>query len=125
MNSPESQSSIIIDGLTESLKQLLDHEFELLRMNQSQALEELQLEKSHILNNLSLIFSTENLNPDNINHTFIIKLQECKNMHRRNEMFLTRKLNAIKSALFTLQIGQEHSIDQTYDRKGSVKTPWL
>ena len=125
MNSPESLSYNTIDELTESLKQLLEHEFELLRINQSEELEALQSKKSDILHSLSSIFSTEDINKNNINYTFILKLQECKNMHRRNEIFLTRKLNAVKSALFTLQNGQEHTIDQTYDRKGSVKTPWL
>lgn len=119
------QANFSIEEIIQSLEALLEKEFDLLRTNQSVDLEKIQLEKSNLLDLLSKIFmSTEGKN-NNGELFFPQQIQNCKNLHRRNELFLKRKLNAIQCALDSLQLSHNHSVDPTYDRKGLVKRRWL
>jgi flagellar biosynthesis/type III secretory pathway chaperone len=125
MNTAIAQTVFTGQGLIARLKSTLEEEFEVLKKGDTQELERLQSKKSELLENLThLLHAGE---PDAKNHApeFLDHLEECKKMHRRNELFLKRKLYAVQSALQSLQIAQDDAIDQTYDRRGAIKASWL
>jgi len=125
MNTAIAQTVFTGQGLIARLKLILEEEFEVLKTGNTQELERLQSRKSELLENLTHLLHADQ--PDEKKHDpdFFEHLDECKKMHRRNELFLTRKLYAVQSALQSLQMAQDDVIDQTYDRKGAIKASWL
>ena len=49
-------------------------------------------------------------------------LDECKNLHRRNEIFINRKLDSIRSALKTIQSPSAAASVDVYDRLGKIRS---
>ena len=96
-----------------ALKGLLEQEFEALKSQNIADFEKLQPKKTEIIsllsnpelsnivkNNASIELTKSTLGIwDNL--TKIIS--ECKDLHRRNEIFINRKLESIKGALNTIQ----------------------
>ena len=48
-------------------------------------------------------------------------ISECKDLHRRNEIFINRKLESIKGALKTIQTPDPLNSVEVYDRLGKVR----
>jgi hypothetical protein len=46
---------------------------------------------------------------------------ECRDMHRRNEILIMRKLDAIRGALESLNVNEATSPVEVYDRLGQIK----
>jgi flagellar biosynthesis/type III secretory pathway chaperone len=51
---------------------------------------------------------------------FRSRMDYCKNLHRRNEVLVNRKLDAIRGALKSLQITDPTSSVEVYDRLGKL-----
>ena len=47
-------------------------------------------------------------------------LIECRDLHRRNAVFIERKLDTIRGALHSLRVGDSGSPVEVYDRLGQV-----
>jgi hypothetical protein len=45
----------------------------------------------------------------------------CRDMHRRNEILILRKLDAIRGALESLNVNDPTSPVEVYDRLGQIK----
>jgi flagellar biosynthesis/type III secretory pathway chaperone len=52
--------------------------------------------------------------------SFRSKMLFCRNLHRRNEILILRKLDAIRGALKSLQIMDPSSSVEVYDRLGKL-----
>ena len=114
-----------------ALKGLLEQEFEALKSQNIADFEKLQPKKTEIIsllsnpelsnivkNNASIELTKSTLGIwDNL--TKIIS--ECKDLHRRNEIFINRKLESIKGALNTIQTPDPISSVEVYDRLGKVR----
>ena len=114
-----------------ALKGLLEQEFEALKSQNIADFEKLQPKKTEIINllsnpelsnivknNASIELTKSTLGIwDNL--TTIIS--ECKDLHRRNEIFINRKLESIKGALNTIQTPDPISSVEVYDRLGKVR----
>ena len=114
-----------------ALKGLLEQEFEALKSQNIADFEKLQPKKTEIIsllsnpelsnivkNNASIELTKSTLGIwDNL--TKIVS--ECKDLHRRNEIFINRKLESIKGALNTIQTPDPISSVEVYDRLGKVR----
>jgi flagellar biosynthesis/type III secretory pathway chaperone len=116
------------------LKRLLDQEFDALKSQELDLFESLQSQKLEILTFLGSESLAEKLKQgpksssesaatiaswDNI----IEIIRECREMHRRNQILINRKIESVKGALQTIQSpGVGPSID-VYDRLGKIKSP--
>ena len=49
-------------------------------------------------------------------------LDECKTLHRRNEIFINRKLDSIRNALSTIQSSSSAASVDVYDRLGKIRS---
>jgi flagellar biosynthesis/type III secretory pathway chaperone len=48
-------------------------------------------------------------------------MMACRDMHRRNEILIMRKLDAIRGALESLNVTDPTSPVEVYDRLGQIK----
>jgi flagellar biosynthesis/type III secretory pathway chaperone len=105
------------------LQQLLQQEFDALREQNLDIFEALQPEKTQIFDALIRLtgVGTES------NHleepewdTFKNLITDCRDMHRRNEILISRKLDAIRGTLQTLNGGETTASVEVYDRLGRM-----
>ena len=105
------------------LQQILLKEFDALREQNLDIFEALQPEKTHIFDALIRLtgVGTES------NHleepewdTFKNLIADCRDMHRRNEILISRKLDAIRGTLQTLNGGETPASVEVYDRLGRM-----
>ena len=114
------------------LHRLLEEEFEALRSQDLPAFESLQQAKSSLLSELS---ATIDWQKDSIAaeakpgilaawESFRLMMLECRDLHRRNELLILRKRDAVRGALQALVGGLEgaSSVD-VYDRLGRQSRP--
>ena len=116
-----------------ALKVLLEDEFEALKVQQLDVFESLQQEKLDILTFLAsdslssylktnAEISTEKdtalASWDNI----ITIIGECKDLHRRNQILINRKIESVKGALQTIQSPSTVPSVDVYDRLGKMKS---
>jgi flagellar biosynthesis/type III secretory pathway chaperone len=114
------------------LHRLLEEEFEALKSQDLQSFESLQQAKSSLLNELS---QTIDWQRDSIAagakpgilaawESFRLLMLDCRDLHRRNELLILRKRDAVRGALQALVGGLEStaSVD-VYDRLGRQSRP--
>ena len=116
-----------------ALKEVLESEFEALKVKDLNRFESLQPSKIDILSFLA----KQDLNPPQeaspIAETPLPEnlatldkvlnlLDECKILHHRNEIFITRKLESIRSALKTIQSPSATASVDVYDRLGKIRS---
>ena len=113
-------------ALVETLETLLEQEFVLLREQNLDAFDIAQAEKSALLAQLTALAG---IRPDQPNaadqlgeewDAFKDRMRHCRNLHRRNEGLILRKVDAIRGALQSLQIQDPSSSVEVYDRLGRV-----
>jgi flagellar biosynthesis/type III secretory pathway chaperone len=107
-----------------SLHNLLQEEFEALRVQDLQAFEALQGTKLSIFNILTSLTGAgeeHSLLDKPEWDTFKNLINDCRDMHRRNEVLISRKLDAIRGTLNTLRGTSDPaaSVD-VYDRLGRM-----
>ena len=116
-----SYSDVQLDRLVD----LLDEEFNALKEQDLDAFEELLNEKNHILAELTQLTGirqpedADRLGPEWT--PFRTRMVTCRDMHRRNEILILRKLDAIRGALESLNVNDPTSPVEVYDRLGQIK----
>ena len=106
-----------------ALQQLLQQEFDALREQNLDIFEALQPEKAQIFDSLIRLtgVGTESNRLDDPQwDTFRNLIADCRDMHRRNEILITRKLDAIRGTLQTLNGGETTASVEVYDRLGRM-----
>ncbi|MFQ3309076.1 MAG: flagellar biosynthesis/type III secretory pathway chaperone [Porticoccaceae bacterium] len=114
------------------LKALLEDEFTALKSQDLTAFEGLQTEKIDILTLLNSEeladrvkgYATNTLEASlhlSIWDDVIGVVSDCKDLHRRNEIFMLRKLESIQGALRTIQSPDPLNSVDVYDRLGKVR----
>lgn len=117
-----------------ALKSVLDSEFIALKAQDLTTFEALQAQKLEILTFLSsddmlerVKSYTEN-NQDNDSATNLLLWDEvmtligqCRDLHRRNEVLISRKLESIRGALQTIQSPDAFNSVEVYDRLGKIR----
>jgi flagellar biosynthesis/type III secretory pathway chaperone len=117
------------------LRRMLEDEFVALRGQAIDRFEQLQIPKSQLLAELSevvaahhaLVARGEALSPQWLSawDHFRIAMLECRDLHRRNELLIIRKREAIQGALSTI-VGHGDGTGSTvtlYDRLGKMARP--
>ena len=113
------------DVQLDRLVNLLDEEFNALKVQDLDAFEELLNEKNHILADLTQLTGVrqpqdaDRLGPEWT--PFRTRMVTCRDMHRRNEILILRKLDAIRGALESLNVNDPTSPVEVYDRLGQIK----
>jgi flagellar biosynthesis/type III secretory pathway chaperone len=113
------------DVQLDRLVDLLDEEFNALKEQDLDAFEELLNEKNHILADLTQLTGVrqpedaDRLGPEWTQ--FRNRMVTCRDMHRRNEILILRKLDAIRGALESLNVNDPTSPVEVYDRLGQIK----
>ena len=114
------------------LKALLEDEFTALKSQDLSAFEGLQPEKIDILTLLNSEelanrvkgYATNTLEASlhlSIWDDVIMVVSDCKDLHRRNEIFMLRKLESIQGALRTIQSPDPLNSVDVYNRLGKVR----
>jgi len=121
----EPQALSYADVQLDRLTDLLDEEFNALKEQNLDAFEELLEEKNHILADLSQLTGVRQ--PEDADRLgpewtpFRTRMATCRDMHRRNEILILRKLDAIRGALESLNVNDPTSPVEVYDRLGQIK----
>ena len=108
----------------ETLTSVLEEEFEALKVQDLNRFEQLLDLKTTLLQELGDI--TWVRQPEDAYKLgsecpeFRSRMLICRDMHRRNEILIVRKLDAIRGALDSLQISDPASSVDVYDRLGRV-----
>jgi flagellar biosynthesis/type III secretory pathway chaperone len=105
------------------LHKLLEQEFDALRAQNLDIFEALQPEKTQIFDSLirlTGVGTASNRLDEPEWDTFKNLITDCRDMHRRNEILITRKLDAIRGTLQTLNGGETTASVEVYDRLGRM-----
>ncbi len=111
-------------ALAVSLEQMLEQEFEHLKAQNLDAFDAGQASKNVLLQELTQLAgitspdSADALGPEW--DDFKDQMAHCRDLHRRNEVLISRKIDAIRGALQSLQVGDPSSSVEIYDRLGKV-----
>lgn len=106
-----------------SLHQLLENEFEALRLQDLDTFESLQETKLVIFQTLASLTGTgtdDNRLDAPEWDTFKNLIKDCRDLHRRNEVLISRKLDAIRGTLHTLRGSDPTASVEVYDRLGKL-----
>jgi flagellar biosynthesis/type III secretory pathway chaperone len=107
--------------LAQQLENTLQAEFEALQKNELDRFEALQPAKADLLAELSrLCPPAEQLQTDPQWASLHELLSRSRDGHRRNGLLITRKLEAIRGALASLETEQPGSSVEVYDRLGQM-----
>lgn len=106
-----------------ALYDLLEQEFEALKAQDIDAFEQMQIRKQEIFDTMHLLtgVNTEHSRLDEPEWDgFKNLIADCRELHRRNEVLIVRKLDAIRSTLQTLQGTEATASVEVYDRLGRI-----
>lgn len=111
-------------ALAKSLHEMLEQEFVYLKTQDLDAFDARQEGKNALLQQLTQLTGVrssedaDRLGPEW--NDFKSSMSQCRDLHRRNEIFIHRKLDAIKGAIQSMQINEPTSSVEIYDRLGKV-----
>ncbi len=111
-------------ALAKTLQDMLELEFEHLKAQNLDAFEASQASKNELLQQLAQLAGIDG--PDAADalgpewDAFKEFMAQCRDMHRRNEVLIVRKIDAIRGALQSLQVQDPTSSVEIYDRLGKV-----
>jgi len=106
-----------------ALLDLLEQEFEALRVQDLDAFEAMQVRKLEIfdtLHQLTRAGTPHSLVDDPEWDSFKRLISDCRDLHRRNEVLISRKLDAIRGTLNTLMGVEQTASVEVYDRLGRM-----
>jgi len=107
--------------LAQELQRVLDAEFEALQVQDLERFDALQGSKTELLSELArLAPPAESLQTEAAWSDLREVLLQSRDLHRRNSLLITRKLESIRGALNSLQAEQPGSPVEVYDRLGQV-----
>jgi len=108
-----------------TLRELLDMEFDALKAQDLDQFEVLLSQKNQLLSELTQITGVHQpQDADKLGvhwQDFRTRMLECRDLHRRNEILILRKLDAIRGALESLNVTEASSSVEVYDRLGQIK----
>jgi len=108
-------------ALVVQLSQMLELEFDALKIQDLDEFERLQPIKNDLLSQLTeLAPSREILEEDPLWSGWLEGIAECRDKHRRNVVLMERKLESIRGALDSLRLPGTGSGVEIYDRLGHV-----
>jgi flagellar biosynthesis/type III secretory pathway chaperone len=111
-------------ALVDGLESLLEQEFEALKAQNLDHFEQLLEQKNEVLEQLSTLSGVRQ--PEDADrlgsewNAFKARMQVCRDMHRRNEILIVRKLDAIRGTLQSMVIDDPASSVEVYDRLGKI-----
>jgi flagellar biosynthesis/type III secretory pathway chaperone len=111
--------------LVDRLEEVLELEFNALKVQDLDQFELLLGEKNHLLSELGRLTGVRQ--PEDADklgphwNEFRSRMMSCRDMHRRNEILIMRKLDAIRGALESLNVNDPTSPVEVYDRLGQIK----
>jgi flagellar biosynthesis/type III secretory pathway chaperone len=123
-DSPPAEHLAQAEVLARELFDMLELEFEQLKAQNLDAFEASQASKNSLLQQLMQLAqisgpeSADSLNSDW--NGFKEQMTVCRDMHRRNEILISRKIDAIRGALQSLQVFDPTSSVEIYDRLGKL-----
>ncbi len=104
------------------LRALLEQEFTALKAQALADFEALQTPKTALLERLSQnVGALRNANDDPAWQPFRDAMAQCRDLHRRNEILISRQLDAIRGTLQALQGNPLRGADEVYDRLGQLR----
>ena len=110
--------------LAQSLEEMLEHEFEQLKTQNLDGFDAQQDTKSDLLRELTQLSGiSESRSADDLGpewDEFKSHMLYCRDLHRRNEILIHRKIDAVRGALQSLQCEDPSSSVDIYDRLGKV-----
>ena len=108
----------------DSLESVLEQEFEALKVQDLDHLDRLLNAKNTLLEEIGQMTGVQSPQDadelDDSWQNFRSKMLYCRNLHRRNEILILRKLDAIRGALKSLQVTDPSSSVEVYDRLGKL-----
>ena len=108
-------------ALVLQLSQMLELEFDALKIQNLDEFERLQPVKNDLLSQLTQMApSKEILEEDPQWGTWLEGIAACRDMHRRNAVLMERKLEAIRGTLQSLRLEDPSSSVEVYDRLGHI-----
>ncbi|NBX53734.1 MAG: flagellar protein FlgN [Betaproteobacteria bacterium] len=111
-------------SLVDELESLLEAEFDALKAQDLDRFEVLLEQKNQVLERLSQLSGVRQ--PEDADRlgvewdTFKSRMVTCRDMHRRNEILIVRKLDAIRGTLQSLVLEDPASSVEVYDRLGKI-----
>ncbi|MGI9151338.1 MAG: flagellar protein FlgN [Limnohabitans sp.] len=111
-------------SLAKTLEEMLELEFEHLKVQDLDAFEASQASKNELLEELARLAGIHG--PDSADQLgpewdgFKDHMAHCRDLHRRNEVLIGRKIDAIRGALQSLQLEDPTSSVEIYDRLGKL-----
>jgi len=111
-------------ALANTLQDMLELEFEQLKAQNLDAFEATQASKNDLLQELARLAGIQG--PESADalgaewDDFKEHMAHCRDLHRRNEVLIGRKIDAIRGALQSLQVEDPTSSVEIYDRLGRV-----
>jgi flagellar biosynthesis/type III secretory pathway chaperone len=111
-------------ALAQTLEEMLEQEFEHLKAQNLDAFEATQSTKNELLGQLARLAGIQG--PESADALgeewdgFKEHMAHCRDLHRRNEVLISRKIDAIRGALQSLQVQDPTSSVEIYDRLGRV-----
>ena len=111
-------------SLAKTLEDMLELEFEQLKVQNLDAFEASQASKNELLGELARLAGIHG--PDSADQLgpewdgFKEQMAHCRDLHRRNEVLIGRKIDAIRGALQSLQLQDPASSVEIYDRLGKL-----
>ena len=121
---PSAEHLAQAEALARELYDMLELEFEQLKAQNLDAFEASQASKNSLFQQLMQLAqisgpeSADSLNSDW--NGFKEQMTVCRDMHRRNEILISRKIDAIRGALQSLQVFDPTSSVEIYDRLGKL-----
>jgi flagellar biosynthesis/type III secretory pathway chaperone len=110
--------------LADTLERMLEDEFELLKQQKIEDFEATQSSKTDILRQLTSLTGVDSPTAaDKLGSQwdgFKSKIMHCRDLHRRNEILIGRKIDALRGALQSLRVQDPASSVEVYDRLGQV-----
>ncbi len=121
-----------ITAQLETLEKILEQEFSALKQQDMDAFDRLQPRKTAIMemlgadgiiDSIQTKTSEESHPPQEEVSSIKVLVDRCHELHRRNEILINRKLEAVKGALASLRAGATTDEVEVYTKAGSLSKP--
>lgn len=107
--------------LATQLAQILELEFQALRQQELDQFEQLQPVKTELLSEITSLAPPTSLLQNELEwQDFRAQMLVCRDLHRRNEVLIERKLESIRGTLQSLRVEEATSPIEVYNRLGQV-----
>jgi len=126
ISAPKPNPAILFEVMqrVDTLEFVLEQEFEALKIQDLDHLDRLLNAKTDLLQEIGQMTGVKSPQDadelDDSWQNFRSKMLYCRNLHRRNEILILRKLDAIRGALKSLQVTDPSSSVEVYDRLGKL-----